>query len=70
VRYPAELEQPGLLRDGRSVFIRPVRAADELDDMFDVALLLANQPVPTGNRVAIVTNALDPGVLAAAWSGT
>ena len=37
-----------------------------LDEMFDVALLLANQPVPAGNRVAIVTNALDPGVLAAA----
>ncbi len=37
-----------------------------LEDMFDVALLLANQPVPAGSRVAIVTNAVDPGVLAAA----
>ncbi len=37
-----------------------------LDEMFDVALLLANQPVPSGSRVAIVTNALDPGMLAAA----
>ncbi len=37
-----------------------------LEDMFDVALLLANQPVPAGSRVAIVTNAIDPGVLAAA----
>jgi acyl-CoA synthetase (NDP forming)/GNAT superfamily N-acetyltransferase len=37
-----------------------------LDEMFDVALLLANQPVPAGSRVAVVTNALDPGVLAAA----
>ncbi len=36
-----------------------------LEDMFDVALLLANQPVPAGRRVAIVTNALAPGVLAA-----
>jgi hypothetical protein len=27
--YPAELEQAGLLRDGRSVMIRAVRAADE-----------------------------------------
>ena len=40
--------------------------AATLDEMFDVALLLANQPVPAGNRVAIVTNALAPGVLAAA----
>ena len=37
-----------------------------LEDMFDVALLLANQPVPAGSRVAIVTNAMDPGVLTAA----
>jgi acyl-CoA synthetase (NDP forming)/RimJ/RimL family protein N-acetyltransferase len=37
-----------------------------LDELFDVALLLANQPVPAGSRVAIVTNALDPGMLAAA----
>ena len=36
-----------------------------LEDMFDVALLLANQPVPAGDRVAIVTNAIGPGVLAA-----
>ena len=39
-----------------------------LEDMFDVALLLANQPVPAGSRVAIVTNAVDPGRLAAAAS--
>jgi acetyl coenzyme A synthetase (ADP forming)-like protein len=29
---------------------------DTLEEMFDVATLLANQPVPKGNRVAIVTN--------------
>ncbi len=33
--------------------------------MFDVASLLANQPLPKGNRVAIVTNAGGPGILAA-----
>ena len=37
-----------------------------LEEMFDVALLLANQPVPSGDRVAIVTNAMAPGALAAA----
>lgn len=36
-----------------------------LEEMFDVAALLANQPVPKGNRVAIVTNAGGPGILAA-----
>ena len=36
-----------------------------LEEMFDVAALLANQPIPTSNRVAIVTNAGGPGILAA-----
>jgi acetyl coenzyme A synthetase (ADP forming)-like protein len=36
-----------------------------LEEMFDVAALLANQPVPQGARVAIVTNAGGPGILAA-----
>ena len=36
-----------------------------LEEMFDVAALLANQPIPTANRVAIVTNAGGPGILAA-----
>jgi acetate---CoA ligase (ADP-forming) len=30
--------------------------ADTLEEMFDVAVLLANQPLPRGNRVAIVSN--------------
>jgi len=37
---------------------------DSLEQMFDVATLLANQPLPKGNRVAIVTNAGGPGILA------
>jgi len=36
-----------------------------LEEMFDVAALLANQPIPQSNRVAIVTNAGGPGILAA-----
>lgn len=35
---------------------------DTLEEMFDVATLLANQPVPEGNRVAIVTNAGGLGI--------
>ena len=31
-------------------------------ELFDVAALLAGQPLPTGNRVAIVTNAGGPGI--------
>jgi acetate---CoA ligase (ADP-forming) len=36
-----------------------------LEEMFDVATLLAHQPVPKGPRVAILTNAGGPGILAA-----
>jgi acetyl coenzyme A synthetase (ADP forming)-like protein len=36
-----------------------------LEELFDVANVLANQPVPSGRRVAIVTNAGGPAILAA-----
>jgi acetyl coenzyme A synthetase (ADP forming)-like protein len=38
---------------------------DTLAELFDVARVLANQPVPRGKRVAIVTNAGGPGILCA-----
>jgi acetate---CoA ligase (ADP-forming) len=38
--------------------------ADTIDDMFDVAACLDAQPLPRGRRVAIVTNAGGPGILA------
>ena len=38
---------------------------DTLEAMFGVASLLANQPVPAGRRVAILTNGGGPGILAA-----
>jgi acetyl coenzyme A synthetase (ADP forming)-like protein len=38
---------------------------DTLEELFDVAALLAHQPVPKGRRVAILTNAGGPGILAA-----
>jgi acyl-CoA synthetase (NDP forming) len=38
---------------------------DTLEEMFDVASLLANQPPPKGRRVAILTNAGGPGILCA-----
>ena len=38
---------------------------DSLDEMFDVAALMSTQPVPEGDRVAIITNAGGAGILAA-----
>ena len=38
---------------------------ERLEEMFDVAALLSHQPVPRGSRVAILTNAGGPGILAA-----
>ena len=38
---------------------------DTFEELFDVANLLAHQPVPRGSRVAILTNAGGPGILAA-----
>jgi acetate---CoA ligase (ADP-forming) len=38
---------------------------ERLEEMFDVAALLANQPIPRGRNVAILTNAGGPGILAA-----
>lgn len=55
---------PLTLRRERELFRQAgvIRTAT-LEEMFDVAALLANQPVPKGNRVAIVTNAGGPGIL-------
>jgi acetate---CoA ligase (ADP-forming) len=39
-----------------------VTRTDTLEEMFDVAALLANQPVPEGRNVAIVTNAGGLGI--------
>ena len=39
--------------------------ADTIDEMFDLAAFLDAQPLPPGRRVAIVTNAGGPGILAA-----
>ncbi|MBA4190531.1 MAG: GNAT family N-acetyltransferase [Planctomycetaceae bacterium] len=39
--------------------------AGSLEEMFDLALTLGSQPPPRGPRVAIVTNAGGPGILAA-----
>ncbi len=53
VLYDAMFQQCGIIR------------ADTIEEMFDFAMGLANQPLPRGNRVAIITNAGGPGILAA-----
>ncbi len=36
---------------------------DSLEEMFDLAAALGNQPLPAGNRIGIVTNAGGPGIM-------
>lgn len=50
--YQAAFQQAGVLR------------ADSMQTMFDVALALGYQPLLKGDRIAIVTNAGGPGILA------
>jgi acetyl coenzyme A synthetase (ADP forming)-like protein len=53
VTVDALFEQAGVIR------------ADTLHELFSVASLLSSQPVPRGDRVAIVTNAGGPGIMCA-----
>jgi acetate---CoA ligase (ADP-forming) len=53
VTVDALFEQSGVIR------------TDSLADLLDVASLLANQPLPRGPRVVIVTNAGGPGIMCA-----
>ncbi len=52
VGVDALFEQTGVMR------------VDTVEELFDVAVALSNQPVPKGNRVVVVTNAGGPGILA------
>ena len=55
----SELAVDGLFRQAGVI------RADTIDEMFDVAACLDSQPLPPGRRIAIVTNAGGPGILAA-----
>ncbi len=55
----SELAVDGLFRQAGVI------RADTIDEMFDVAACLDTQPLPHGRRVAILTNAGGPGILAA-----
>ena len=39
--------------------------ADTVEEMFDVAAVMSSQPVPAGQRVAVLTNVGGPGILVA-----
>jgi acetyltransferase len=41
-----------------------IMRAYSFEELFDIAMALANQPVPRGDRVAVITNAGGPGILA------
>jgi acyl-CoA synthetase (NDP forming)/RimJ/RimL family protein N-acetyltransferase len=73
VKGGAGMVVPGLAQTSVEVPERSVRAlfeasgvirVDTLGDLFDVALLLSSQPLPTGGRVAVVGNSTAIGALA------
>lgn len=53
IAYGAAFKRCGIIR------------ADTFESLFDRAMALAMQPLPKGNRVAIITNAGGPGIMAA-----
>ena len=62
--HTAALASPDVMVDALFHQTGVIRV-DTLEEMFDVAEVLACQPVPAGRRVAIVGNAGGPGILAA-----
>lgn len=53
IAYGAAFRRAGVIR------------AETFEEMFDYATALSMQPLPQGNRVAIITNAGGPGIMAA-----
>jgi acetyl coenzyme A synthetase (ADP forming)-like protein len=53
IAYGAAFRRAGVVR------------AESYEQLFDIALGLSMQPLPTGRRVAIITNAGGPGIIAA-----
>lgn len=53
IAYGAAFRRSGVIR------------AENVEALFDYALAFASQPLPKGNRVAVITNAGGPGIMAA-----
>jgi acetyltransferase len=41
-----------------------IQRVTSVDELFDVAIAFTNQPLPKGDRIAVITNAGGPGILA------
>jgi len=52
VAYETAFKQTGVLR------------AETINELFDLAIAFSTQPIPKGNKVAIITNAGGPGIVA------
>ncbi len=55
----SELATDALLAQAGAIRVHTV------EELFDVSMVFANQPLPEGNRVAVVTNAGGPGIIIA-----
>lgn len=53
IAYGAAFKRAGVLR------------ADDFESLFDIAKAFAMQPLPRGDRIAVITNAGGPGIIAA-----
>jgi acetyltransferase len=53
IAYGAAFRRSGVIR------------AENVESLFDYSLAFASQPIPTGNRVVVITNAGGPGIMAA-----
>jgi len=53
IAYGAAFKRAGVLR------------ADDFESLFDIAKVFAMQPLPAGDRIAVITNAGGPGIIAA-----
>ena len=53
IAYGAAFKRSGVIR------------AENVESLFDYALAFSSQPLPKGNRVAVITNAGGPGIMAA-----
>ena len=53
IAYGAAFRRAGIVR------------AEDFESLFDYALAFANQPLPSGDRVVVITNAGGPGIMAA-----
>jgi acyl-CoA synthetase (NDP forming) len=62
--HTGALAQTALATDALITQAGAIRA-EKVQDLFDMAMAFSNQPLPTGNRVAIVTNAGGPGIILA-----